>query len=152
MKYKLSKEEQIDFIKTCKSSKNMSEACSKLNMHFNTFKKFAQMYGCYKPNQGNKGVSKKKLKIKTQDILDGKHPQFQTYKLKIRLIDEGYMKDECSKCGWAGKIDGAKYSNCELNHIDGNRFNHTLSNLELLCPNCHSLTKTYRARNICNEH
>ena len=34
-----------------------------------------------------------------------------------------------------------------VHHKDGNRFNHSLSNIELLCPNCHSLTQTYRARN-----
>jgi 5-methylcytosine-specific restriction endonuclease McrA len=35
----------------------------------------------------------------------------------------------------------------ELHHIDGKRTNHHLSNLMLLCPNCHSQTDTFRARN-----
>lgn len=36
----------------------------------------------------------------------------------------------------------------ELDHIDGNNENNNLSNLRLLCPNCHALTPTYRGKNI----
>lgn len=36
----------------------------------------------------------------------------------------------------------------EINHIDGDSSNHSPDNLEVLCPTCHSLTSTYRARNI----
>ena len=35
----------------------------------------------------------------------------------------------------------------ELDHIDGNRTNHKLENLRMLCPNCHSQTSTYKGRN-----
>lgn len=35
----------------------------------------------------------------------------------------------------------------ELEHIDGNNRNNVRSNLKLLCPNCHSLTDTWRGRN-----
>jgi predicted HNH restriction endonuclease len=35
----------------------------------------------------------------------------------------------------------------EVEHIDGNWRNNQPSNLTLLCPNCHSLTPTYRALN-----
>ena len=41
-----------------------------------------------------------------------------------------------------------KKINMELDHIDGNRTNHKLKNLRMLCPNCHSQTDTYRAKNI----
>jgi len=34
-----------------------------------------------------------------------------------------------------------------LEHIDGNSSNNDLSNLTLLCPNCHSCTLTYKGRN-----
>ena len=36
----------------------------------------------------------------------------------------------------------------ELHHIDGDRTNHKLDNLQILCPNCHSQTATFRAKNI----
>lgn len=35
----------------------------------------------------------------------------------------------------------------ELNHIDGNNTNNKRENLEMLCPNCHALTPTWRGRN-----
>ena len=38
----------------------------------------------------------------------------------------------------------------ECDHIDGNYMNNTPSNLRLICPNCHSQTDTYKAKNIGN--
>lgn len=63
-----------------------------------------------------------------------------------RYIREKY-NNQCCKCGWheinpvTGKVP------VELHHIDGNYKNNKEENLELLCPNCHSLTATYRALN-----
>lgn len=37
---------------------------------------------------------------------------------------------------------------CEVDHKDGNWENNKPSNLRLLCPNCHSLTPTYRHKNV----
>lgn len=55
--------------------------------------------------------------------------------------------NKCSKCGWSevnpytGKIP------LEIEHIDGNSANNKEENLDLLCPNCHSLTTTYKGAN-----
>jgi hypothetical protein len=35
----------------------------------------------------------------------------------------------------------------ELDHIDGNSENNSLSNLRLICPNCHAQTDTYKGKN-----
>ena len=35
----------------------------------------------------------------------------------------------------------------EIEHKDGNHQNNVRDNLEALCPNCHSLTDTWRGRN-----
>lgn len=87
-------------------------------------------------------------RIKTQDILDGKYPDYNTYKLKRRLIQEGYKEDKCELCGWAQKRNpNDEFTPCELHHKDGNSHNHSLDNLIILCPNCHSLTNNYRAKN-----
>lgn len=54
----------------------------------------------------------------------------------------------CNKCGistWRGVP-----ITLELEHIDGNNQNNTRKNLEGLCPNCHSITPTWRGRN--NKH
>ncbi len=34
----------------------------------------------------------------------------------------------------------------EVDHIDGDWRNNRVENLRLLCPNCHSVTDTYRGR------
>lgn len=138
-----------EFIKVCQEAESMRQASQKLNMHFNTFKRYAVKFDCYCTHQSNKG---KKLgpyssRISTEDILAGLHPEYQTYKLKKRLILEGYIEDKCEKCGWHEKPEGAEFTPCELHHKDGDSSNHRRENLELICPNCHSLTPTYRAKN-----
>lgn len=55
--------------------------------------------------------------------------------------------DRCEKCGWheihpiTGKIP------IEGNHRDGDAKNCRPENLELICPNCHSLTSNFRGLN-----
>lgn len=138
--------------KVCELSLTMAEAASKLKMHFNTFKKRALKLGCYKPNQGGKGTIKKSndsKKFSLLDILEGNHPQYQSNKLRKRLIEEGIKQPFCEICGiseWNGKR-----ITLDLHHIDGNSKNHNINNLLILCPNCHSQTETYKSKNTRNE-
>lgn len=54
---------------------------------------------------------------------------------------------KCEKCGWGevnlftGKIP------LQIHHIDGNSENNKENNLQVLCPNCHSLTNNFGSRN-----
>lgn len=134
-------------IKTAiEKSASMAEASVVVGIHFSTFKRSAEKFGLYTPNQGGKGTRKPKEdgagKIALADILNGKEPQYQTFKLKHRLYAEGIKQNKCEECGidsWNGKN-----IECELDHVDGNRSNHSLLNLKILCPNCHSQTSTFR--------
>ena len=77
-------------------------------------------------------------------VLDG--PRITSHKLRQRLIEDGIFDPECATCGgltWQGGPIPL-----ELEHKNGNRNDNRLVNLELLCPNCHALTPTYRGRNI----
>lgn len=56
----------------------------------------------------------------------------------------------CQKCGFNTPHPDDGHTILEINHIDGNGLNHSYDNLEVICPNCHALTSTYRARNIGN--
>lgn len=51
--------------------------------------------------------------------------------------------DKCQKCNWSEVNVFYNLIPTELHHKDGNDKNNDENNLELLCPNCHSLTKYY---------
>lgn len=60
-----------------------------------------------------------------------------------RVFEE--QNHTCVKCGlseWLGN-----QITLELEHKDGNPNNNSRDNLEGLCPNCHSLTATWRGKN-----
>ena len=58
------------------------------------------------------------------------------------------IKLGCWECGITTWND--KDIVLELEHIDGNSDNNLKDNLSLLCPNCHSQTDTYKAKNVGN--
>ena len=51
-------------------------------------------------------------------------------------------------CGWCRVHPVTGKVPIELEHIDGNSLNNSPDNVKLLCPNCHSLTSTYKALNM----
>jgi hypothetical protein len=53
--------------------------------------------------------------------------------------------EECARCG-TGTTWNGKPLRLEIDHIDGNWWDNRPANLRFLCPNCHSLTDTYRGR------
>lgn len=71
--------------------------------------------------------------------------------LNIKQFIRNYLIKEsgnkCSKCGWNIIHSVTKKCPLEINHIDGNPTNNDISNLEVLCPNCHALTPNFRALN-----
>lgn len=54
---------------------------------------------------------------------------------------------KCARCQWCEINPVSGKSPLEVEHIDGNSKNNSPENLTLLCPNCHSLTPTYKALN-----
>lgn len=155
---KLRKYTEQQLREACASSVSIRQALIKLNVspwggNYEVFKKAVAYYSIdtthFSGKASNSG-DRHKGGTTPQPIEDiivhGLHPQVQSYKLKVRLIKEGYFVEACSNCGldsWlGGKIP------LELDHIDGVNSNNLLENLRLLCPNCHALTPTYRAKNI----
>ena len=132
----------------CSQSTSMTAAAKQLGMKYDTLKKYALQHGFFNPNQSGKGQTKNYSgrKFATKDILEGKHPQYATDKLKKRLVKEGILEYNCSSCGMKDEWND-KPITLQLDHINGVNNDHRLDNLRLLCPNCHSQTDTWCGRN-----
>src|SRR5665213_2574299 len=57
------------------------------------------------------------------------------------------LGERCQRCGWHEINPASGKVPVEIEHIDGDWRNIKPENLTLLCPNCHSLTKTFRGLN-----
>jgi hypothetical protein len=88
-------------------------------------------------------------KVRIQDLLDGKYvgkaiPGNTGSWAKEYLLELSNRR--CSECGQGEEWNG-KPLTLELDHIDGKAYNNIIENLRILCPNCHTQTDTYRAKN-----
>jgi hypothetical protein len=82
--------------------------------------------------------------IKFEKIENG-DTTFSGRQYKKYLIEK--YGEKCMQCGWCEISEFSGNVPIELEHIDGNSENNKLENLKLLCPNCHSLTPTYKELN-----
>ncbi len=86
---------------------------------------------------------KPKKELKDSDIFVEESKYKCSWRLRERyIIVTG--KSSCDCCGlseWQGKPIPL-----EIHHMNGNNRDNRLSNLQLLCPNCHAQTEHYRGR------
>lgn len=147
--YKLTDKEFSDLVK---SSLNISEVLFKLGY---TTKGNSWGYSQVKQRMQDLNLSGKDFRgkstiancikeIDTSKLLceNSKHSRIvlRSYILKHKLLPYS-----CAICGiteWQGKT-----LSLELDHINGINNDNRIENLRFLCPNCHSQTTTYGARN-----
>ena len=87
------------------STLSIRAAAKYLGVAYNTFKKYAKMYDLFEQNknQSGKGITTKGNTgwgVKIQDLFEGKHPNYPHWKLQERVVRDGYLKQECSNCGY----------------------------------------------------
>lgn len=58
---------------------------------------------------------------------------------------------KCEKCGWGERNETTGRVPLEVHHINGDCTDNRIENLQLLCPNCHSLTSTFGILNKGNS-
>lgn len=130
-------------IKWIEEKKSKTFICKELLCRHDTLNSWLIKMGIeYKGNQGGQGKQSSK-KLNALEYL--KSTCITSHKLKLKLIEDGIKLEKCEECK-KSKWLGVKIP-LELHHKDGNRFNNKLDNLQILCCNCHALTKNYGVRN-----
>lgn len=72
------------------------------------------------------------------------------YQISMHIKSYLFSKynNKCARCGWGEVNNYTGNIPLEIEHIDGNYRNNKEDNLVVLCPNCHSLTSTYKGANL----
>lgn len=152
MKHKYTKEKLQEIIS---ESKSLAEVLKKLNIvavggNYQTLKNKIKLFEIdishFTGRGWNVGLKfRPKPIIKTNDLLK-KDIVYQSYKLKLRILREKIKDHRCENCKLTHWL--FKDIPLELHHINGDKYDNRLDNLQLLCPNCHAQTDNYRGKNI----
>ena len=139
------------------NTNSQSSASRWIGVSYNTYKKWAKYYGLWEQHINQAGIGIKKgwgaHRISLEDIFSGKSTStfYTKTRFKKRLIDEGYLYEECSICGWnESRVTDAKIC-LNLDYIDGSSDNKRIDNIRLLCPNCYLSNNGFfhKSKNFC---
>lgn len=133
-----------DILKWIEENQPKAYICRQLECKPETLEKYLGIMGIeYSGNFNRKGFSRMDSTYKpAAEYIKGNTVSSSI--LRKKLILEGIKENKCERCGltlWLGEP-----ISLELHHKDGNHYNNDFENLEILCPNCHSLTQNYRHR------
>lgn len=87
-----------------------------------------------------------KVNLWLEGKIDGRRGKTATGNY-IKWYLKNIRGEQCEICGWNEVNPYTGNIPIELEHIDGDFTNNHIDNLKLICPNCHSLTKTYKSLN-----
>ena len=143
----------VDDLKNAvKNSRSIAQVLDKLGIvpaggNYQTVKRRIAKYSIDTSHFGGQSWNKGKITgpKKPIEFYLTKNSIVQSFKLKKRLLSENIFQHKCCNCH---ATQWLKHPiPLELHHIDGDHYNNELSNLTLLCPNCHALTDNYRGKN-----
>lgn len=121
--------------------------CQQLNCKQETLNSYLKKMDIdYAGQQAKKGQHKGSNVYKPASYyFDNIHP-IQSYKLKEKLFKDGLKEEKCEICG-VSIWQGVKLP-LELHHKNGNHNDNSFDNLQILCPNCHSIQEGNSGANI----
>lgn len=138
-------EKKDQILKWIEENQSKAYISSQLNCKQETLNRYLKLMDIeYSGNQSGKGKTKNKTKMTLAEYLENSE-DIQTNKIRKKILEEGIKPHKCDCCGletWLGNPIPL-----ELHHKDGDRTHNELSNFELLCPNCHAFTDSYRGKN-----
>jgi hypothetical protein len=123
-------------------SQSAFEAARTLGVSYNTYKKYAKLYGIFEDLKNPYGIGIEKAKrIKNKkyhidDLIAGKHLKYPLHKFKNKLFDSGYVPKVCSSCGFGEERISDGKMPLLIDFLDGNLNNRKLENIRPLCYNC----------------
>lgn len=140
-------ERREEILKWIAEEQPKSYICKQLQCKQDTLNSYLKKMGIeYAGQQAKKGQYKGGCEYIPAEVYAKKESGVKSFVLKQKLIRDGLKKDCCEICGisiW----DGVKLP-LELHHKDGNHYNNDLNNLQILCPNCHSIQEGNSGANI----
>ena len=131
-------ERREDILQWIAEERPKTYICQQLHCKPETLNTYMKKMGIeYSGQQAKKGQYKGGEQYKPALYYIENNLPINSHKLKIKLIRDGLKQDCCEICG-VSEWFGVKLP-LELHHKDGNHHNNELSNLGILCPNCHSI-------------
>ena len=149
--------EKSQILAAMSKTKSNKAAARYMNCSYIHYKKQAQFYKGedgrslfeIHKNQAGKGIPKflsntpfGRKEPALLDIIEGRvdASHFNPQKIKHRMIESGYLKEECYKCGFHERRVLDYKVPLMMHFKDGNKQHYNLGNVEMLCYNCTFLT------------
>lgn len=125
-----------EILKWVEEKQTKAFMCRELHCKPETLNSYLQKMDIqYNGNKGRKGFERKTVYKTALEYSKGTN--VKSHILKQKLIREGIKEDKCEICG-VSIWQNVKLP-LELHHKNGNHFDNDLDNLQILCPNCHSI-------------
>lgn len=130
----------VELLSMIKSVSSLSQLIESLGLrpaggNYNTVRKLLKRLDADTTHWTGKGWSAgmqlKNLEEYTKSVQIKKH----------LIVERDHKCEMCNLATWLNQP-----ITLELEHSDGDKYNNDRANLKLLCPNCHSQTKTWRGR------
>ena len=125
----------------------ITEIARRIGCQYRTLKNFLKQEKIeYKGNPSRKGIPhiESQKNMSSEEYMKSVITPKNSVLIRLLSKERGYRKCEvCQNDKWNGKDIPL-----EIHHIDGNHQNRRVSNILMICPNCHAQTDNYKSKNM----